>query len=40
MEMKNKEQFYNHVKKFVAEDLDDTHLFIDSELVDLLKEKN
>ena len=26
-------------KKFVTEDLDDTHLFIDSELVDLLKEK-
>lgn len=26
-------------EKFVIEDLDDTHLFIDSELVDKLKEK-
>jgi TFIIH basal transcription factor complex TTD-A subunit len=26
-------------KKFVTEDLDDTHLFIDSELVESLKDK-
>jgi TFIIH basal transcription factor complex TTD-A subunit len=26
-------------KKFITEDLDDTHLFIDSELVELLREK-
>lgn len=26
-------------KKFVTEDLDETHLFIDSDLIDLLKEK-